>query len=408
MNEERSYRDRREALMAQLGDGLILVRGAAGDRPNPNFYYLTGLREPRGALLLAPLGARIGTGPAHPGPDYVRGRIVRQVLFLPPPNPLAASWGEDGNATLDRVDPEAARVDAVLPIGEFDGVLDRALQGVSVLHYARGRLPTLSGEDDGDVKFLAHVRDRFFGVTVRDATPAVHELRRSKDDAEVAVIERAVAVTGEALERVLELLRPGMYEHEVEGEITRCYRAHGATHAFEPIVACGVNAVFPHYKANSARIEPGKLLLIDTGAALDGYCSDVTRTVPVDGKFNERQRKIYDTVLRAQREAIEICRDGALIADVHAKAFEVIQSAGFGDYFIHGTSHHLGLETHDAGDVHRPLSVGSLITVEPGIYIPDEEIGVRIEEDVLVTEDGPRVLTDSIPRDAEEVERGMA
>jgi Xaa-Pro aminopeptidase len=199
-----------------------------------------------------------------------------------------------------------------------------------------------------------------------------------------------------------------MYEHEVEGEITHRYRAHGATHAFEPIVACGVNAVFPHYKANSARIEAGKLLLIDTGAVLDGYRSDVTRTVPVDGKFNERQRKIYDTVLRAQREAIEICRAGALLADVHAKAFEVIRSAGFGDYFIHGTSHHLGLETHDAGDVHRPLTAGSVITVEPGIYIPDEEIGVRIEEDVLVTENGPRVLTDSIPRDAEEVERGMA
>jgi Xaa-Pro aminopeptidase len=172
-------------------------------------------------------------------------------------------------------------------------------------------------------------------------------------------------------------------------------------------VACGINAVFPHYKANSARIEPGKLLLIDTGASLDGYCSDVTRTLPVDGQFDERQRKIYDTVLRAEREAIDMCRPGALIADIHAKAYDVIATAGFGEYFIHGTSHHLGLETHDAGDVHSPLTEGSVITVEPGIYIPDEEIGVRIEDDVLITGDGPRILTEGIPALAEDIERRM-
>jgi Xaa-Pro aminopeptidase len=408
MIEERSYRDRREAVMAQHGEGLILVRGVAGDGVNPNFVYLTGLSEPRGALLLAPEGARIGLGPAHPGPDYVRGRMVRQVLFLPATSPLAARWGEDSVATVDRVDAEEARVDAVLELDELDAVLDRALQQASVLHYVRGSLPTLAGDDDDDVRFLSRVRGRFFGVTVRDATPTVHELRRSKDEKEIRAIERAVAVTDEALERVLGSVRAGMYEYEVEGEITRHYRTHGATHAFAPIVACGVNAVFPHYKANSARIEPGQLLLIDTGAALDGYCSDVTRTLPVDGRFDDRQRKIYDIVLRAQREAIDTCRPGALIADIHAKAFEVISSAGFGEHFIHGTSHHLGLETHDAGDVHRPLTEGSVITVEPGIYLPDEEIGVRIEDDVLVTADGPRILTEGIPAEAAEIERRMA
>jgi Xaa-Pro aminopeptidase len=150
------------------------------------------------------------------------------------------------------------------------------------------------------------------------------------------------------------------------------------------------------------------LLLIDTGAALCGYRSDVTRTLPVDGRFTDRQRKIYDTVLRAQRAAIEICRVGVLLADIHAKAFDVIASAGFGEYFIHGTSHHLGLETHDAGDIHRPIAEGSVITVEPGIYIPDEEIGVRLEEDVLVTDRAPRILTEDIRVTAEDIERRMA
>jgi len=405
---ERSPRDRREALMAQYGEGLILVRGATRSGVNPNFVYLTGLAEPRGALLLAPGGTRIGIGRGSPGPDYVRGRIVRQILFLPVADPLAARWGEDATATVGCVGADEARVDAVLGESELEPLLGRALEGASVLHYVRGSQPTLAGEDDDDVRFLSKVRDRFFGLTVCDATPAVHELRRAKDEAEIRRVERAIALTREAIDGVLGLVRAGMYEHEIEGEITRHYRTHGATHAFDPIVACGINAVFPHYHANSARIEPGKLLLIDTGAALDGYRSDVTRTLPVDGRFDDRQRTVYDTVLRAQREAIEMCRPGTLIADIHAKAYEVIAAAGFGEHFIHGTSHHLGLETHDAGDIHRPLVEGAVITVEPGIYLPDEEIGVRIEDDVLVTADAPRILSESIPTTAEEIERRMA
>jgi len=408
MIEQRSYRDRREAVLARHPEGIVLVRGAAPGCTNPSFRYLTGFDEPRGALLLAAAGTRIDVGASHPGPHYVRGRMVRQLLFLPRPDPLAARWGEESAATVDRVGADEARVDAVLGTHELDAVLGRALESVSTLHYVRGGRPTLAGGDDDDVRFLSRVRDRFFGVTIRDATATVHELRRSKDESEVRAIERSVALTAEAIERVFAMVRAGIREHEVEAEITRVYRSQGATHAFDPIVACGVNAVFPHYHANAAMIEAGKLLLIDTGAALDGYRSDVTRTLPVDGKFSDRQRQVYDVVLAALRAAIDLCRPGALLADVHSKAFEVIEAAGFAEYFIHGTSHHLGLETHDAGDVHRPLTEGSVITVEPGIYLPDEEIGVRIEEDVLVAGSGPRVLTAAIPAEAAEIERRMA
>jgi len=384
------------------------VRWAGSEGVNPNFIYLTGLNERRGTLLLAPGGIRIGVGPAHPGPDYVRGRTVRQILFLPAPSPLAARWGEDSHATVDRVTPEAAGVDAVLAADELAPLLDRVLPTTAVLHAVRGATPSLAGDADEDARFVARIRERFFGVTVRDATPAVHEMRRRKDEGEVASLERAVAVTGEALDRVAGCLRAGMTEHEIEGEITRVYRSHGATHAFEPIVACGLNAVFLHYKANAARIESGQLLLIDTGAALDGYCSDVTRTFPVDGRFDERQREVYDVVRRALGEAVERCRVGTLIADVHTRAYEVIADAGFGEYFIHGTSHHLGLETHDVGDVHRELAEGAVITVEHGIYLPGEKIGVRLEEDVLITGGAPRVLTERIPVEADEIERRMA
>ncbi len=403
MIKARSYRDRRAALAAQHGEGLILVRGAG-----PNFAYLTGLQEPRAALLLAPQGTRIGVGPGHPGPDYVRGRIVRELLFLPAPDSLAARWGEDSAATFGRVTADQAQVDAVLESDELGALLSRALASAPTLHYVRGSAPTLAGDDDDDVRFLSRIRSRFFALTLCDATPAVHEMRRAKDAAEVQAIERAIARTGEAIERALGLVRPGLHEFEVEAEISRVYRGHGATHAFDPIVACGVNAVFPHYRANSARLDAGKLLLIDTGAALDGYRADVTRTLPVDGRFDPRQRRVYDAVLEARQAAIGLCRPGALIADIHARAYEVLAAAGFGEHFIHGTSHFLGLETHDAGDVHRPLVEGCVLTVEPGVYLADEEIGVRIEDDVLVTDGDPRVLSEAIPVEAEEIERRMA
>lgn len=394
--------------MAEHDDGLILVRGASPDGPSANFFYLTGLAEPRGALLLAPRGARIGIGARHPGPDYVRGRVVKQILFLPASDPIAARWGEDAAATADSFTAEQAGVDAILESRELEPLLGRLLQEADVLHYVRGVSPSLEGDEDVDSAFVAKVRNRFFGVTVRDAAPTVHEMRRTKDESEIRAIESSIELTREALDRVFGLLQAGMHEYEIEGEITRHYRGQGAGHAFDPIVACGVNAVFPHYKANDSRIEPGQLLLIDTGALLQGYRSDVTRTIPVGGRFSDRQREVYETVLAAQREAIEQCRLGALLAEIHATAFRAIEAAGFGDYFIHGTSHHLGLETHDVGEIHRPLTEGSVITVEPGIYLPDEKIGVRIEDDVLVTADGPRVLSEAIPVTADDIERRMA
>ena len=403
-----SYRDRRAALIERHDDGLILIRGGNAGAPSPNFFYLTGLHEPRAALLLAAKGVRVGTGARHPGPDYVRGKMVRQLLFLPRSNPLAARWGEDSLATLDRLDAETAGVEAVIDAAELEQVLGKALAETPVLYQVRAVPPTLEGPDDADAVLAAKVRNRFTGVELRDATGTVHEQRRLKDPGEVQAIERGIELTQRALEAAYARVRPGIREYEVEAEITRVYGAAGATHAFDPIVACGLNAVFPHYHANNDTLEEGRLLLIDTGAHIAGYCSDITRTVPVNGKFDARQREVYDAVLRAEREAIAVCRPGTLLADVHAKAFEVIRDAGFAEFFIHGTSHHLGLETHDVGDVHRPLAAGAVITVEPGIYLPDERLGVRIEDDVLVTDGEPRILSESIPAEADAIEARMA
>jgi len=408
MSQARTYRDRRDALIARCGDGLLLVRGSAAGGVNPNFVYLTGIDEPSAALLMSSGEMRHGVGRASPGASYVHGRMARQLLFLPPSNPLAASWGEDARATLEGTDPGSAAVDGVLSTEMLEPLLASLATDSETLHFVRADPLTLGGEKSDETRFLDRLRSRLFALQLKDATQIVHGMRSAKDTQEISLIRRAADVTTDGFKRVLAGVRAGMLESEVEGQLTHCYRSHAATHAFAPIVACGMNAVYPHYKANASRIAAGELLLVDSGAKLDGYCSDVTRTFPVDGRFSARQREVYQVVLEAQMAAIELCRVGALIGDIHARAFEVIDAAGFGESFIHGTSHHLGLEVHDAGDVHLPLAEGAVVTVEPGVYLPEEAIGVRIEDDVLLTADGPRVLTADIPKEVAALEQLMA
>jgi Xaa-Pro aminopeptidase len=400
---------RRRTLMSRLGSGLVLVRGqAAQGAVSPSFLYLTGLAEPAGVLALARDGIRIGTGRQHPGPDYVRGRIVEQVLFLPAGNPLLARWGEDSAVTLDSVRAEDLGVDAVLPAGEMPSHLTQWLAAARTVHLVRGAPASLAADADPDAELAERIRHRFLGLELRDGTPVLHEMRRIKDESEIAAIRRAIDVTAEGLRALAARLAPGARENELEAEIARVYRAHGATHAFAPIVGAGSNALKLHYEKNADTLAAGQLVLVDTGAALDGYRADITRTLPVDGTFSARQREVYDAVLDAEEAAIAACRPGATLGEIHARAYESIDRAGFGPAFIHGIGHHLGLDTHDVGDVHRPLAPGAVVTIEPGVYLEPEALGVRIEDDVLVGPDGPVVLSEAIPRDAAAVERWIA
>jgi Xaa-Pro aminopeptidase len=408
MAAENPYTERRERLMTVLPDGLILVRGAGpGSSVNPNFLYLTGIAESRATLLLAPGRTRVETYRRYPGRDYIRGRMVRQILFLPGRDPLAARWGEDAAVTAQNAEREALGVDAVFADSELDEVLARALTGVEILRVVGAGAPTLTGEPDADSLFVERIGRRFFGLSLRDATDFVHDMRRVKGPDEIDRIQRAVDVVGEGHLRVMRLVEPGLREYRLEAELEHVWRSSGGTAAFPTIVASGPNALLLHYRAGDRELRDGELVLVDAGARIDGYRSDVTRTFPVNGTFTPRQKEIYEVVLRAQEAAMALCRPGTLIEDVHSAAYDVIAEAGFGRYFIHGTSHYLGLETHDAGDVYQPLEPGVVLTVEPGIYIPDEGIGVRIEDVVLITGDGFRNLSGNIPRTVEEIERVM-
>ena len=408
MAAENPYAERRERLMTALPDGLILVRGAGpGGSVNPNVLYLTGIAEPRATLLLAPGRTRVETYRKYPGRDYIRGRMVRQILFLPVRDPLAARWGEDAAVTAQNAEREALGVDAVFADSELDEVLARALTGVEILRVVRAGAPTLTGEPDADSLFAERIGRRFFGLSLGDATDVVHDMRRVKGSDEIDRIQRAVDVVGEGHLRVMRLVEPGLREYRLEAELEHVWRGSGGTAAFPTIVASGPNALLLHYRAGDRELRDGELVLVDAGARIDGYRSDVTRTFPVNGTFSPRQKEIYEVVLRAQEAAMALCRPGTPIEDVHSAAYDVIADAGFGRYFIHGTSHYLGLETHDAGDIYKPLEPGVVLTVEPGIYIPDEGIGVRIEDVVLITGDGFRNLSGNIPRTVEAIERVM-
>jgi len=398
------YTQRRAVLMAKHPEGMTLVQGAANGRPNKNFSYLTGMTASAAALLLVPDGIRACTGRNYPGVDYMRGRIVHQILFLPAADPMLSRWGEDASATVGTVKADTVGVDLVLHIGALKELLSQELDSGTALNYVRAVAPNLSGALDEDSMFLEQVRQRFFGARLVNATPAVEEMRRIKSEDEVQRTREAIAVTDQALRNLYRKAKAGMVEYELEAELTGHYRAHGGTHAFDPIVASGRNACSLHYVENNRRIEPGELVLVDTGVCLDGYNSDISRTFPIDGRFTARQKEIYQAVLKSLEEATALAVTGAFLGDIHARAFEVIAAAGFGKYFIHGTSHFIGLDTHDVGDRYLPLEPGAMFTVEPGIYIPEEGIGVRLEDEVLVTPDGNEVLSASLPRSLEEME----
>lgn len=389
-------------------------------RQDSDFYYLTGLDEPTSVLVLSS---------AHPK--------HRCVLFVRPRNPEREVW--DGPRTGVEGATERFGADHALEVEQLQKELPDYLQDTERLFYRVGR----DREMDERVFSALEVtrrRHRFkhgYPSTIVEPSVLLHEHRLVKDTAEIAVMRRGAAVTAEAHAAAMNAAEPGAYEFEVEAEIHRVFRKAGCERpAYESIVGSGPNATILHYRRNDRRMNEGDLLLVDAGCEIEYYSSDVTRTFPVSGKFSEAQRTIYDLVLGTQRACIDAVEPGSTLERVHELALERI-SAGlielgliegplekaieetlYKPYYMHRTSHWLGMDVHDVGlyfiggDA-RPLEPGFVLTVEPGLYIGvnaevDERwrgIGVRIEDDILVTEEGHENLTAAIPKDPGELER---
>lgn len=369
--------------------------------PQPDFFYLTGLESPGAALVF-----------------HVTPEKRTQILLLPAPDPAAERWtgkiltagGLTEEAEPDGVRRETMARTGIGMVGASHQLVDallRPLRAASAF-YLPFPADAIRGPIGQAQLFAEDLRRRHPALEIRDLSPRIATLRRVKDSGEVEKVRRAGEITSQALEALLRHLRPGMAEYEAQALVEYAFRAAGAEGlAFPTIVGSGPWSCILHYNTNRRPMEAGDLVVCDIGARWGHYCADITRTFPVSGKFGERQRQVYEVVLEAQEAAIAAVKPGVFTRNVHAAACAVIEKAGFAKYFFHGTSHYLGLEAHDPGSYDLPLEPGCIVTVEPGIYIASESLGVRIEDDVLVTAKGREVLT-TAPKGVREIERLMA
>jgi Xaa-Pro aminopeptidase len=387
------YLSRCAELRKALPNGIVVLFGRtdadsddlrSGFYQEPNFYYLTGWNQPGAVLMLDPAG---------------------EMMFLPPKDAEAEKWTGPKASAQDKNVAAVTGFEHVMPMQAFESELLKLMRQYPRLYALKGTR----------LEKLAPLRD------IADVRPAIAKLRMKKSPEEIALIERATNISVEAHRAAWKRAAPGLYEYQVAATMSSVIAENGCERpAYSPIVGAGPNSVFLHYSRNKRRMDRGEILLMDVAAECSAYTSDITRTIPVGAKFSERQREIYNVVLGAQRAAIAAVKPGMTIAktspnSIYNVAYDYINSHGkdlhgepLGKYFTHGLSHHVGLEVHDASDTNAPLEAGMVITVEPGVYIPEEKLGVRIEDILLVTDNGAKVLSGALPREPEEIERAIA
>ncbi|MFN7021471.1 MAG: aminopeptidase P N-terminal domain-containing protein [Phycisphaerales bacterium] len=394
----REYAARRDRLLKALGDsaGVVFAGNAGGHltekwRPDLHFLYLTGIQTEAGAAVLF--------DPSHPNPKR------RIVLFLRPLNPEADRW-EGYRDEIGSHLRSATGFATVMRTGMLPAMLAAAARRTKKLA-ALHPVSAHTEEVGPDLAVFRKVCERVPGCGIEDRTMLLNTMRASKSAAEVGLMKRAAEATAAGYAAAVRMIRPGVGEAEVQRAIESAYLEAGAEGtAYRSIVGSGLNATVLHYERNNGVCREGDLLLIDSGAQFAGYACDVTRTYPVGGRFTAEQKKVYQTVLDAQAAAIRTARAGRFMWEVDEAARGVIEKAGFGDHFPHGTGHQLGLHVHDA-DPEMKLSPGMVVTIEPGIYIAERKLGVRIEDDILITSAGNTNLTAMIPKSIEAVERAM-
>lgn len=410
------YNKRRQTVFDRMADNSIAVlysgieHHVSADeydlftaQANRNFFYLTGLRRDKMALVLDKAAAEPKT-----------------TLFIEEADPSMERW-YGRKVTVDEA-KELSGIDNVRFIDELDGALDMIMtrEDVYTAYFDTYRHQKEDLPDYNVVK-ANEFKTAYPGVSIRNLFPFVAEQRMQKDEDEIALTKEAIKLTDTALKNVLANLKPGMFEYEAQADFEYSIRRNGAEWtAFPTIAGSGMNGTMLHYETNQDMMEDGSLLLMDLGARVRGYNSDITRTYPVNGKYTERQRQVYDIVLEANRTVLKEAKPGMTTVDLNNICKKVL-AAGcirlgliekeeeISRYYMHGVSHHLGIDVHDVTvDFNKKLRPGAIISDEPGLYIDEWEIGIRIEDDLLITEDGAVCLSEEIMRDADEIEAYMA
>jgi Xaa-Pro aminopeptidase len=380
-------------------------------QPNSDLFYLTGIEQEETIVLLAP--------------DAFDEKL-REVLFLRESSELLKTW-EGHKLTKDEA-RNICGIKNVKWLSDFPGVFHGLMCDVEHVYLNSNEHKRAEVEvQTRDARFVEECQRKYPLHNYRRLARLMHRLRMRKTQRETELLGKAIDITRQGFERVARFVRPGVMEYEVEAEFAHEFTRHGAKFAYNPIIASGANACVLHYLKNDEECRKRDLLLLDVAAGYANYNADLTRTIPVGGKFNRRQKQVYDAVLRVMRASIEGATVGKLHRDwtrqAQAMMNEELLSLGLlkrsdikkqtedepacRKYFNHGLGHFLGLDVHDVGFFQEPFAPGTVLTVEPGIYIPDEGFGVRLENNVLVTENGPIDLMREIPVEADEIEALM-
>jgi len=442
------YRVRRQKLLSEIKDGVVVILGNVEEgagvearyRQNNWMAYLTGVRTPEAALMLVP-----------PGLTSEKG--AREIVFIPPRNVRAERYTGVQLAPGD----EAAKtfgVERVLPTMIADSSVGTATTGAMATTQDRAArdnlflklkeaalLPAFKNAQgqsgmklytiaprrlrDGNVReyqFVERVKKELPGVEVVSVANIVAEMRKAKSSAELLLLQKAIDITGEAETDVARALKPGMYEYEAQSIIEAAFTRRGAERpGFPSIIGSGLYSTILHYSENHKRIDAGDLVVCDIGAEYSLYTADITRTFPASGKFNARQRAVYQLVLDTQAAAAAYWKQGMTQLDLNLFAQNFMRQSTLrakdvdgreytmDHFFVHGLGHYLGMDVHDVGNYSRPLQPGEVFTIEPGIYIQTEKLGVRIEDDYVITpENTVRKLSAAIPSAPDDIERLMA
>ncbi|MGM0635532.1 MAG: aminopeptidase P N-terminal domain-containing protein [Bacteroidota bacterium] len=375
-----------------------------------NIYYLSGVDQEESVLVLFP--------------DAPKEKH-REILFLKETNEHIAVW-EGEKLTAEKA-LEQTGIKTVYWLKDFHKIFNELMAQCETVyintneHY-RANVVTETRE----MRFNKWLRENYPAHQVAKSNPILQRLRSVKHELELEVMQKACNITNKAFRRILDYTKPGVWEFELEAEIMNEFlRNRSRGFAYTPIIASGKNATVLHYIENKHQCKEGELILFDVGAEYANYCSDMSRTIPVSGKFSDRQKQIYNAVNRVKKEATKMLTPGVIWEEYHVEVGKLMTSElldlklldkadvqnenpewpAYKKYFMHGTSHHIGLDTHDYGLLHEPMKANQVFTVEPGIYLPDENIGIRLEDDVVIQENGePKNLMGDIPIEIEEIE----
>ncbi|MEH3113323.1 aminopeptidase P family protein [Pedobacter terrae] len=378
-------------------------------KQNPDLFYLSGIDQEQTILMLYP---------DCPNPLY------REVLFLRQTNDYIKVW--EGYKYTKEQAKAASGIQSVYWLEDFDNILH------SIVNYAE-HIYLNTNENDRyahevpyrDVRFIEKMKSKYPLHHYERAAPIMRNLRTVKSDVEIELIKKASSITRDAFIRVLKFTKPGVKEYEIEAEIIHEFIRQGGTgHAYTPIIASGHNANILHYNDNNQVCKDGDVILLDLGAEYANYNADMSRAIPVNGRFTQRQKDVYNAVLYVMKESIKLIGEGTIWNTYHEQVGEIMTSQlinlglisttdvknqnpawpAYKKYFMHGTSHHLGIDVHDFAGRYTPFTSGNVLTVEPGIYIPEEGLGIRLENNILITANGNIDLMADIPLEAEEIE----